>query len=412
VQPRNRSAVQQRLPVQRAAGVPSSGCHRPPGCVQQSRWRPRPAPGPATPPAGQAQPIPVPACNRAALDQHRKMGDQRHVASSWARPGALQPLAASKGVASSRNHRQGFRAGVGQTGANPGAGRGNRSRGPPPTPRRRCGRHRMAGHEARHPAIASLEHGPFTGTTSVIHSTIRQSRDQLGRGIKQPIRVAEPAATRPQAGQHGWIGAHLACQAPRLGWPLSAVRLAMPTQAPAPPGQRPEIQPDRSHRSGPVRLSPPVGSRTGYVIHRTPAQPASTALAMLESQATIQLKGKLLRLEGGSGCPITSRLPPVRRSRLPPGGPPRGPPSGENHTLIRLRRAVTPIGWWDCWCPGDERGPLALVVSERCAAACAGGNCPAACPRLGLPCGKGERARSARLWLVSHTDLVKAVAQR
>jgi len=61
-----------------------------------------------------------------------------------------------------------------------------------------------------------------------------------------------------------------------------------------------------------------------------------------------------------------------------------------------------------------SEAPLALVVRpNRAPHACCSGNCPGCgAAGLGLPCWEGTRPDQPDCGLLSHTDLVKGVAQR
>jgi len=121
---------------------------------------------------------------------------------------------------------------------------------------------------------------------------------------------------------------------------------------------------------------------------------------MLEAQAHHQLK-QLLRLEGGNGWPHHLTL-----CRLVGRSLRRG-----DHTLIRLAPGSDPDWLVGLLVPlAMSEAPLALVVSEPLRRRLLQVELPRLrAAGLGLPCWEGESAPDqARLWLLSHTDLVKA----
>jgi ATP-dependent DNA helicase DinG len=122
---------------------------------------------------------------------------------------------------------------------------------------------------------------------------------------------------------------------------------------------------------------------------------------MLEAQAHHQLKA-LLQREGGEAWPHHLSL-----SRLVARSLRRG-----DHTLVRLAPGSDPSWLIGLLVPlALSETPLALVVSEPLRQRLLQVELPrlaAADPQLALPCVEGPEPCSARLWLLSHGELVQA----
>jgi len=225
------------------------------------------------------------------------MGDQRHgLVVGGGRRHSSHWASQQRGQLT--HHRQASGS-VWQRGGTQGRPR-NRSPLAPPPPRR-CAA--IGGWpRARHPLPSRPGGtGPFTEPTSVITAPFGQKRDQLGGRIQRRSRW-QSQHHPGHSGQHG-----LGSVPTWLPGPLAGPLRRSPGDAPQArhlQAKPPEIQARSSHRSGPVRTSPPVGRATGCHHRLRPLSPAFLRLwrNVGKPKAHHQLKQNSFGLSG-SGWP-------------------------------------------------------------------------------------------------------------
>jgi len=230
--------------------VPSSGSPTATRVCQQSRWSQGPHQGRHTPATAAADPVRSLATGPQLTNTGR--WEISATASSWAR--RRTPATGAARVATKLTPPTARASGsVSANGVATRGGRGNRSRWPASTPRRRCAGASDGWPRTRHPACQRPGSSRAFTTDIGDHSTISgKAAIQLeARPDPAADRVAEPAPPGQQRPATADSVAHLACQGP-VGWPAppSAWRCT-----PAPPLQAsPRRSADRANRCRPVRL--------------------------------------------------------------------------------------------------------------------------------------------------------------